>query len=116
MEKNKEHKESALIRNWQEKASRRRADDAWRAGVSTTHEYDNYPNLQEVAKKSRRNSDELEVASNRGSPRPSMRASQLRTSDENVVLAYHPPITTVRFQCSSQEGETRIEFSKKSEK
>lgn len=110
-----EPKQNALIKNWQEKASRRRENDAWRAGVPTANDQ-NYRKPQEVSKKSRHNSDELEIKIDRTSTRTSMRASQMRTSDENVVLQYHQPITTVHFQCLSKEGETRIEFSKKSEK
>lgn len=112
MEGIKEPKQTTLIRNWQEKASRRRENDAWRAGVPTSNELDRVAYLQEAANRSRRNSDEAKNEKDPG--RSSMRASLIRTSDENVVLAFHPPITTVRFQRLTMEGETRISFSKKS--
>lgn len=112
MERIKEPKQTALIKNWQEKASRRRENDAWRAGVRTSKDIDRYTNLQEATNKAKRNSDEGK--NERDSGQSSMRASLIKTSDEHVVLAYHPPITTVHFQRFSEEGETRISFSKNS--
>lgn len=88
-------KKGTLIKDWQGRATKRREDDAWRAGVATA-DGSNQPQYDRETTK--------RISDTDSAKRDSMRASQIRTSDENVVLQYHAPIPKVQFQCIIQKS------------
>lgn len=85
---------NSLIKNWRGRATKRREDDAWRAGVATA-DGSNEPQYEK---------DKKRYTDIRSSGRYSMRPSQIRTSDEKVVLQYHAPVPKVQFQCFIQKS------------
>lgn len=87
--------QSTLIKDWQGRASKRRENDAWRAGVATADGTNEPQYERETTKR---------ISETGSDKRESMRASQIRTSDENVVLRYHAPIPKVQFQCLIQKS------------